>query len=144
MTRVPPYRPLPPLRPHPGRSSRELPGQDRGGEPLQLSPSSQARRSGLDSSGDLVERRVADLIGMHLRRAFNHFRQTLEHLGIGVAAVLIRALLAIPQADGDGFLAIRLYEGDLVLEAVLLAEHRQNVLLERLGKLTRGVRLQIE
>src|SRR6266542_1384059 len=50
-------------------------------------PLVQASRSGLDLSGDLVEGRVGDLVGMHFGGPLNHLRQALEHLGIGIAAV---------------------------------------------------------
>src|SRR6185437_2302847 len=95
-------------------------------------------------SGDLVEGRAGHLVGIHLRRALDDRRQTLEHLGIGVAVIGIRALLAIPEADSDGVLAAFAEERDLVLEAVLFSQQRQDVLLELLGELLGAVGLEIE
>src|SRR6185436_4360709 len=102
------------------------------------------KRSGLALSRDLMEGRVQNFVAVHLWRALNDLRQTLEYLGIGVAAVLIRALLAIPQADGERILAARPDERDLILEAILLPQHGQDVLLERLGELGGGVGLEID
>ena len=88
----------------------------------QRRPLARTERSGSALSGDFMKGRVGDLVRVHFGGPVNHFRQILEHLGIGVAAVLLRALLAVPQADGNRVLAAGAQERDLVLEAVLLAQ----------------------
>ena len=62
---------------------------------------------GCDASGDLVEGRVRNLIGLHLRSSLNHLREGLLHFRIGCAAVSFRILFLIPEADPDCWEAIR-------------------------------------
>jgi hypothetical protein len=90
-----------------------------------------------------VEGRDGNLVAAHFRRAFNHFRQALEHLGIGLAAIDVRVLLALPQADGDRVLAVWADKRDLIGEAVLLLKQGQDVLLKGLDELF-PLGLQIE
>src|SRR5690242_8354545 len=86
-------------------------------------------------SSELREGRVGNLEPADLRRALDHLLQGLQHLGIGLAAIRLRLLLAIPQADSDAVLAVRADEGDLIGEAGLLLQQGQDVLLERLVEL---------
>src|SRR2546426_12270547 len=80
----------------------------------------------LPLSGDLVERRVGYLEALNRGRSLNHGRQVLEHLGIGVAGIGVRVLFPIPQADGNGVLAIGIEERELVGEAGLLSKTGQD------------------
>src|SRR5712691_3884706 len=77
--------------------------------------------------GDLVECRVRNLVVLNLGRSFNHLRESLQDFGVGVAAIVVRVLSAIPQTDRDRFGAVAGEERDLVLEAVLLAQYGQDV-----------------
>src|SRR2546425_403661 len=94
-------------------------------------------------SGDLVEGRVGNLVGPNLRRSLNHGREVLQHFGIGVAAIGVRVLFPIPQTDGDGVLAVWIEERELVCEAGLFPKSRQDVLLDRPGKLSAGIALEM-
>src|SRR2546422_5174990 len=94
--------------------------------------------------GDLVEGRVRNLEGLNRRCSLNHLRQARQHLRIDVAAIVVRALFPIPQTDRHRFGAVRGNEGNLVLEALLFPKQGQDVLLERLGKLTGRVGLQMQ
>src|SRR5207245_9729316 len=49
-----------------------------------------------------------------------------------------------PEADGQRFLAVLRDERDLVLEAVLLAQHGQNVRFEHPGELGCRIGLQVQ
>src|SRR3989442_12164959 len=93
--------------------------------------------------GDLVEGRVRNLEGLNRRCSLNHLRQARQHLRIDVAAIVVRVLFPIPQTDRNRFGAVRGNERNLVFEAILLPQQGQNVLLERLGKLTGRVGLQM-
>src|SRR5207249_11953287 len=57
---------------------------------------------------------------------------------------VVRVLFPIPQTDRHRFGAVRGEERNLVLEAILLPKQGQDVLLERPGKLTGRVRLQMQ
>src|SRR5881396_155784 len=109
-----------------------------GGRPKPPPP----RDLALALSGDLVEGRVGHLEGVNLRRPLNNLRQPPEHLGIGVAAIRIRALFPIPQTDGDGLLAVCGEERELVLEAGLFPKERKDVLLDGAGELIAGIDLE--
>src|SRR6266516_3185199 len=97
----------------------------------------------LVACGDLVEGRVRDLEGLNRRCSLNHLRQARQHLRIDVAAIVVRVLFPIPQTDRNRFGAVRGHERNLVLEAILFPQQGQDVLLERLGKLTGRVGLQM-
>src|SRR5437588_142673 len=98
--------------------------------------------SGRYVSGDLVESRVANLIGAKLRGSLNHFPKCLEDSWIGIAVVGFRVLLLIPQADRDSFRSARNDERNFVLKAFLLSKRRNGFLLHQLGKLCNAIRLQ--
>src|SRR5437667_8635475 len=106
--------------------------------------SGRADRSALVACGDLVEGRVRHLVRLNLRCSLNHLRQARQHLRIDVAAIVVRALFPITQTDRHRFGAVRGDEGNLVLEALLFPKQGQDVLLERLGKLTGRVGLQMQ
>src|SRR5437667_407263 len=93
---------------------------------------------------DLVEGRVGNLVRLDLRRALDDLRKTPQQGGICVATVGLRVLLLLPQADGQHVLAILRDERDLVLEAVLLAQHGQNVRFEHPGELGGRIGLQVQ
>src|SRR3989475_11851007 len=97
----------------------------------------------LVACGDPVEGRVRTLVGLNLRCSLNHLRQARQHLRIDVTAIVVRVLFPIPQTDRNRFGAVRGHERNLVLEAILLPQQGQDVLLERLGKLTGRVGLQM-
>src|SRR2546426_6960573 len=94
--------------------------------------------------GDLVERRVRNLVVLNLGRSFNHLRETLQDFGIGVAAIVVRVLFPIPQTDRDRFGAVGGEERDLVLEAVLLAQHGQDVRFQRPRELRGCIGLELQ
>src|SRR6266853_3905489 len=73
--------------------------------------------------GDLVERRVGNLVGLKLRSSVDDLAQRLQHFRIARAAVGLRVLLRLPEADRDRFRSARDDEGHFVLEALLLAKH---------------------
>src|SRR6266498_475298 len=94
--------------------------------------------------GDPVEGRVRNLEGLNRRCSLNYLRQARQHLRIDVAAIVVRVLFPIPQTDRNRFGAVRGNERNLVLEAILSPKQGQDVLLERLGKLTGRVGLQMQ
>src|SRR4029077_13326775 len=102
------------------------------------------RPAALVAGGDLVERRVGHLVDVDFRRALNDLLQRLQDLGVGVAAVCLRVLPALPQADGHGFRALTLDGRDLVLESALLAHHGEDVGFHGTGEFGGGVRLQVQ
>src|SRR5882762_8791474 len=74
----------------------------------------------LRSSGDLVNRRVGDLIGLKLRSPLDELSQRIQLLLIARAAVGLRVLPRLPEADRDRFRSARVDERHFVLEALLL------------------------
>src|SRR5207253_5699450 len=97
----------------------------------------------LRSSGDLVDRRVGNLVRLKLRSPLNDLSQRLQHFGISRAAVGLRVLLRLPEADRERFRSARDDEGHFVLEARLLAKQGNDFLLEGLGKLRVAVGFQL-
>src|SRR6267143_4312029 len=93
---------------------------------------------------DLVERGVRHLVAVYLRRPLDQPLQRLQDGGIGITTVGLRVLFLIPQADRDGFGAIGSEKGNLVLEAGLLAQHRQDFVLERAGEIGAFVGLEMQ
>src|SRR5881392_3159946 len=106
--------------------------------------SGRADRWALVACGDLVEGRVRNLVRLNLRRSLHDLRQARQHLRIDVAVIVVRVLFPIPQTDRNRFGAVRGEERNLVLETMLLPKQGQDVLLERPGKLTGRVRLQMQ
>src|SRR5207245_6500266 len=79
----------------------------------------------------LVEGRVGDLVRLDSRRSLDDRGQELHHFRIGSPVVGFRVLRPVPQADGEGFLAPGGDEVDLVLEALLLPEQGNDLVLEQ-------------
>src|SRR5713226_3671533 len=98
---------------------------------------------GCYSSGDLVEGRVANLIGFNLRSSLNDSRQDLHHFWIGPAVVSFRVLCPVPQTNSERFLFPRGDERDLVLEPGLFSKQGNDFLLQPLCQLRNAVRLQM-
>src|SRR5579871_4402568 len=80
-----------------------------------------------------MEGRVDRLKGVNLRRSLDQVRQVLKHLRVGVGVVKVRIALVLPQSDCDRILAAGIGQRDFVLEALLLAEQRKNLVLEDAG-----------
>src|SRR6266446_7571426 len=99
--------------------------------------------SGRYCNGDLVERRVGNLIGFNLGRSLNHSRQDLSYFWIGSTVVSFRVLCCVPQADSERFCSCRTNECDFVLESLLFSKQGNNFLLERPGKLRNAIGLQM-
>ena len=74
-----------------------------------------------------VEGRVRHLIGVHLRRALHHVRQGSEHGRIGAAVIGVRLRFVVPHTDTHRFRSAWDDEGNLVLEAWLLAQQGNDV-----------------
>src|SRR2546427_12603246 len=87
---------------------------------------------------------TSQLLILNLGRSFNHLRETLQDFGIGVAAIGVRVLFPIPQTDRDRFGAVGGEERDLVLEAVLLAQHGQDVCFQRPRELRGRIGLEVQ
>ena len=84
--------------------------------------------TGSSLSGNVMEGRIANLIGANLRNSFNHFPECLEDFWIGIAAVGVRVLFLIPQADSDNFRSTGDDERDFVLEACSAFEAWEGIL----------------
>src|SRR5256885_17069352 len=125
-------------------SAAPLPGTNRSAVKQTGATTGRTDRSAQVACGDLVEGRVRSLVGLNLRCSLNHLRQARQHLRIDVAAIVVRVLFPIPQTDRNRFGAVRGNERNLVLEAMLFPKQREDVLLERLGKVTGRVRLQMQ
>src|SRR2546430_5608369 len=97
----------------------------------------------LRSSGDLVNRRVGDFIGLKLRSPLDELSQRLQLLLIARAAVGLRVLPRLPEADRDRFRSARVEERHFVLEALLLPKYGKYFLLEGLGELRGAVGLEL-
>src|SRR5260370_9852474 len=112
-----------------------------------LSPPPSKRKdllaSGRYCNGDLVERRVGNLIGFNLGRSLNHSRQDLSYFWIGSAVVSFRVLCCVPQADSERFCSCRTNERDFVLESLLFSKQGKNVLFDRLGALRNAIGLHM-
>src|SRR2546430_11180479 len=97
----------------------------------------------LCSCGDLVDRRVGNLVGLKLRRPLDDLSQRLQLFRIRRASVVLRVLLRLPEADRDRFRSAGYDERHFVLEALLLAKHGKYFLLEGLGELRGAVGLEL-
>src|SRR5712692_4930060 len=120
-----------------------LPDNLRGG----LSPPPSKRKgllaSGCYGSGDLVERRVSNVIGFNLRSSLNYRGEDLRHFWESSAVVSLGILRFVPQTDGERFRAALSHERDFVLESFLFSKQREDVLLQPLGKLRNAIGLQM-
>src|SRR5229473_858542 len=99
--------------------------------------------SGRYGSGDLVERRVSDVIGFNLRSSLNYLVEDLGHFGVSSAAVSFGILSLVPQTDCERFHAALANKRDFVLESFLFSKQREDVLLQPLGKLRNAIGLQM-
>src|SRR6266436_3969722 len=111
-----------------------------------LSPPPSKRKdllaSGRCGSGDLVERRVSNIIGFNLRSSLNYRGEDLRHFWVSSAVVSLSILCFVPQTDSERFPAAMADEGDFVLESFLFSKQREDVLLQPLGKLRNAIGLQ--
>src|ERR1051326_4104556 len=99
--------------------------------------------AGLALGRNLVERRVGDLVTLYLGSALDDLIHALQYARVRAARVRLGALLLVPETDGDRPLAILGHKRQLVLEAVLFAQHREDVVLEGPGKLGARAGLQV-
>jgi len=95
----------------------------------------------LRTSGDLVNRRVGDLISLKLRSSLDNLSKRLQLFWIARAAVGFRVLFRLPEADCERFRSARNDERHFVLEALLLSKHGKDFLFKRLGELRGAVGL---
>src|SRR5260370_7885944 len=104
-----------------------------------LSPPPSERKdllaSGRCGSGDLVERRVSNVIGLNLRSSLNYRGEDLRHFGVSSAVVSLGILSLVPQTDCERFRAALANKRDFVLESFLFSKQRQDYLLHPLAKL---------
>src|SRR6266705_6966101 len=101
-----------------------LPDNLRGG----LSPPPSKRKdllaSGRHRGGDLVERRVSDVVGFDLRGSLNYCGENLGHFWVSSAVVSLRILRLVPQTDRERFPADLPDKRDFVLESFLFSKQR--------------------
>src|SRR5208282_2758480 len=113
----------------------------------ELSPPPSKRKdllaSGCYGSGDLVERRVSDVIGFNLRSALNYRGEDLRHSWVSSAVVSLGILSLVPQTDCESHRAALANERDFVLESFLFSKQREDVLLQPLGKLLNAIGFQM-
>src|SRR5258708_8500631 len=95
----------------------------------------------LRTSGDVVNRRVGDLISLKLRSSLDDLSKRLQLFWIARAAVGFRVLFRLPEADCERFRSARDDERHFVLEALLLSKHGKDFLFKRLGELRGAVGL---
>src|SRR5688572_7982991 len=100
--------------------------------------------SGSRASTDLVEGRAGHLIRLHLRRALHHRLQCLQDTGIRAPGIGLRVFFQVPHADTDRLRSAGGEEQDFVLEALLLSEHGDDVLVEEPGELFCTTGLEME
>src|SRR5208337_4834998 len=91
---------------------------------------------------DVVESRDDRLERLYLRRSINYLRQSLQHFWIGIGVVIVCIGLVLPQTDRNCTHAVVAAQGDFVLEALLLAQQRKNLVLKRAGVLRLRVGFQ--
>jgi len=83
--------------------------------------------------GDLVERRVGDVIGFNLRNSVNYCGEDLRHFWVSSAVVSLGIFCFVPQADSERFRPVLSNERNFVLESFLFAEQGEDVLLPSSG-----------
>src|ERR1017187_7633047 len=74
------------------------------------------------------------------RRSINYLRQGLQHFWVRVGVVVVCIALALPQADGNRIRRARAAKGDFVLETLLLAQQRKDLVLKCAGVIRLHVR----
>src|SRR5712664_2455748 len=120
-----------------------LPDNLRGGHSPPPSKRKDLLASGRYGCGDLVERRVSDVIGFNLRNSLNYLVEDLRHFGVSSAAVSFGILSLVPQTDCERFRAALANKRDFVLESFLFSKQGEDVLLQLLGKLRNAIGLQM-
>src|SRR5260370_35179804 len=75
-------------------------------------------------NGDLVERRVSDVIGFNLGSSLNFRGEDLRHFWVSSAVVSLGILRLVPNADSERFRAALSNERDFVLESFLFSKQR--------------------
>src|ERR1700722_19749078 len=91
-----------------------------------------------------MERRDDRFKRLDPRRSINYVRQGLQHLRVSVGVVLVCVVLVFPQTDGDRFLAAGTRERDFILEALLLAQQRKDLVLKSTGVIRLHIGFQAE
>src|SRR5260370_41364036 len=98
-----------------------------------LSPPPSERKdllaSGRCGSGDLVERRVSNVIGLNLRSSLNYRGEDLRHFGVSSAVVSLGILILVPHTDCELFRTALANKRDFVLESFLFSNHRDYVIV---------------
>src|SRR6266481_3705135 len=120
-----------------------LPDNLRGGHSPPPSKRKDVLTCGRVGNGDLVERRVSDVIGFNLRNSLNYLVEDLRHFGVSSAAVSFGILSLVPQTDCERFRAALANKRDFVLESFLFSKQGEDVLLQLLGKLRNAIGLQM-
>src|SRR5271167_460007 len=99
--------------------------------------------SGRYGSGDLVKRRVSDIIGFNLSSSLNYRGEDLRHFWVSSAVVSLGILRFVPQTDSERLRAALSNERDFVLESFLFPKQGEDVLLQPMGKLRNTIGLQM-
>src|SRR5438105_3485465 len=94
-------------------------------------------------SGNVMEGRIANLIGADLRSSVNHVPKCLDYSWIGIAVVGFRVLFVVPQANSNSVIPSPSNQRDFVLKAFLVAKRRKRLCLDQAGELRNAVRLQM-
>jgi hypothetical protein len=95
-------------------------------------------------SGDLVEGRSGNLMGVNFRNSLNHSSQLLQHFWIGLATIGVRILFLISQTNCNNFRPIWGDQGQFVSEPFLLSKQRQDYILKRPVELCNAIGLQAD
>src|SRR5258706_12712453 len=88
-----------------------------------------------DSSDDLVERRICNLVGPNFWSSLSHVRQGFQNSWMGSAVVSFCILSLIPQADSYNFCSIWGDKCEFILKAFLFSKHRDDFFFNRLREL---------
>src|SRR5208282_910080 len=124
----------------PGSKTRRSTANKRGGRlrPLTTQPKNQELNR--HSEGDPVERGVIRFELLDNRSSHGELLHQLLDLGVHLPMVHLRVLLVVPEADGHQLLLFRCDQEQLVQEALLLLEQRQDLLLKRDRKFRQIIR----
>jgi hypothetical protein len=82
-------------------------------------------------NGELVKGRGDNVRGLNLGRSLEKSCQRLQHLRIDIGVVSFGIALVFPQADCIHINSAGTSECDFVLETILFAKQRKNVLIKR-------------
>ena len=86
-----------------------------------------------------MEGRIANLIRANLRSAFHYFPKCLEDSCVRIAAIGLRVLFVVPQADSKSFRSPWKNKCEFVLEAFLLSKYGQGFILDQSRKLRNAI-----